>query len=91
MPAREFGRQFQCWQGNGRKACKKDPQFREMEADMHSMVPVVEKLVVRLGARRSFVHYVINRPYDLKVHIEPGPIQCAVRIIGRYVILRSHR
>ena len=41
MPAYHFGHQRQCWQQGGRKACKKDPIFRKMEADLHNLVPAI--------------------------------------------------
>lgn len=41
VPAWAFGHQRQCWQQGGRKACKKDPQFRRMEGDMHNLVPAI--------------------------------------------------
>ena len=41
MPAWAFGHQRQCWQNGGRKACKKDPQFQQMEGDMHNLVPAI--------------------------------------------------
>lgn len=42
MPAHSFGQQRQCWQNGGRKNCvANDPVFREMEADMHNLVPAV--------------------------------------------------
>ena len=39
MPAENFGRQLSCWKEGGRKACKNDITFNEMEADMHNLVP----------------------------------------------------
>ncbi|MGB0468133.1 MAG: endonuclease [Pontibacterium sp.] len=41
MPAWAFGHQLQCWQEGGRKNCRKDPDFKRMEADMHNLVPAV--------------------------------------------------
>lgn len=41
MPAWEFGHQLQCWQDGGRKACKKNPRFKRMEADLHNLVPAI--------------------------------------------------
>lgn len=41
VPAWAFGHQLQCWQDGGRKACKKDPFFRSMEADLHNLVPAI--------------------------------------------------
>ncbi|MBV0931758.1 endonuclease [Marinobacterium weihaiense] len=44
MPAWEFGHQLQCWQQGGRKACRKDPVFKKMEADLYNLVPAVGEL-----------------------------------------------
>jgi len=41
MPAWAFGHQLQCWQDGGRKNCRKNPNFKQMEADMHNLVPAV--------------------------------------------------
>lgn len=44
MPAYWFGHQRQCWQDGGRKACKKDPAFKKIEADLHNLVPAIGEL-----------------------------------------------
>lgn len=41
VPAWELGHQLQCWQDGGRKACRKNAQFKAMEADMHNLVPAI--------------------------------------------------
>ncbi len=41
MPAHHFGKHLQCWKDGGRKACRKDPLFKQMESDMHNLVPAV--------------------------------------------------
>lgn len=41
VPAWNFGHQMQCWQKGGRKACKKNKQFAQMEGDMHNLVPSI--------------------------------------------------
>lgn len=41
VPAWHFGHQMQCWQDGGRKACKKNPTFKQMEGDMHNLVPAI--------------------------------------------------
>jgi len=42
MPAWEFGHQRQCWQQGGRKNCaKSDEGFRQMEGDLHNLVPAI--------------------------------------------------
>lgn len=51
VPAWEFGHQLQCWQKGGRKACRKDPKFRMMEADLMNLVPVVGEIN---GDRNNF-------------------------------------
>ena len=62
MPVENFGRQLSCWKEGGRKACKNDITFNEMEADMHNLVPVDEweriknKRVFKLqGNKNSFI------------------------------------
>lgn len=44
VPAWAFGHQRQCWQQGGRRACRKDPEFRRMEADLHNLVPAIGEL-----------------------------------------------
>lgn len=44
MPAENFGRHLPCWRNGGRKACKKDPTFAKMEADMHNLVPSIGEI-----------------------------------------------
>lgn len=41
VPAWNFGHQMQCWQEGGRKACKKNKHFAQMEGDMHNLVPSI--------------------------------------------------
>jgi len=41
VPAHHFGQHLECWREGGRKACKKDPLFRQIEGDMHNLVPAV--------------------------------------------------
>jgi deoxyribonuclease I len=44
LPAYWFGHQLQCWQDGGRKACRKNERFRQMEGDLHNMQPVIDEL-----------------------------------------------
>lgn len=45
MPAWVFGHQLQCWQNGGRSECANEHQrFKQMEADMHNLVPTVGEL-----------------------------------------------
>ncbi|MGF1760171.1 deoxyribonuclease I [Photobacterium sagamiensis] len=41
VPAWQFGHQLQCWQDGGRKNCKKNKQFKRMEADLHNLRPAI--------------------------------------------------
>jgi len=41
VPAWNFGHQMQCWKKGGRRACKKNKQFKVMEGDMHNLVPSI--------------------------------------------------
>lgn len=42
VPAARLGQQRQCWQQGGRKNCtRKDKLFKEMEADLHNLVPAI--------------------------------------------------
>lgn len=74
MPAHHFGQHRECWRKplcqkkngksyKGRKCCQKvDPQFNQMEADLHNLVPEVGELN---GLRSNF-------RYGLLPHIAPG-------------------
>lgn len=44
MPAENFGRHLSCWQNGGRKACKKDILFNQMEGDMHNLQPSIGEI-----------------------------------------------
>lgn len=45
MPAENFGRHLQCWREGGRKQCSKDSKtFREMEGDLHNLVPAIGEI-----------------------------------------------
>lgn len=57
MPAWEFGHQMQCWQKGGRKACRKVPAFKRMEADMMNLRPAVGELN---GDRSNFRYGMIS-------------------------------
>ncbi|OBT17368.1 deoxyribonuclease I [Vibrio sp. UCD-FRSSP16_10] len=42
VPAAQLGKQRQCWQEGGRSNCtKSDPIYKEMEADLHNLVPAI--------------------------------------------------
>jgi len=45
VPAWHFGYQLQCWQNGGRAKCKEsNAKFRQMEADMHNLVPAIGEI-----------------------------------------------
>lgn len=44
VPAWQFGHQLKCWQDGGRKNCRKDSIFNEMESDLHNLVPSVGEI-----------------------------------------------
>lgn len=54
MPAYDFGRNMQCWQNGGRKACGKDPRFKIAESDMHNLVPAIGS-VNAMRSNKKFV------------------------------------
>lgn len=58
FPAENFGRHLPCWKQGGRKACAKDTIFREMEADMHNLVPAIGEV----NADRSNYRYGADLP-----------------------------
>jgi len=44
VPASYFGKMMPCWEKGGRKECKKYPLFKQMEADMHNLVPSIGEI-----------------------------------------------
>ncbi len=70
VPAWHFGHQLQCWQKGGRMTCRQtNTKFRQMEADMHNLVPAIGEIN---GDRSNFKYSMIegeNRPYG-KVNME---------------------
>lgn len=57
VPAWEFGHQRQCWQKGKRKLCSKsDPVFRQMEGDLHNLVPAIGEVN---GDRSNFRYNII--------------------------------
>jgi len=57
MPAHNFGKHLHCWREGGRKACRKDPLFKKMEADMHNLVPAIGEV----NGDRSNYRYGANK------------------------------
>jgi len=70
VPAWHFGHQLRCWQKGGRMNCREtNTKFREMEADMHNLVPAIGEIN---GDRSNFKFGMIqgeSRVYG-KVNIE---------------------
>lgn len=52
VPASLFGKTLKCWAKGGRKACRKDPSFKVMEADLHNLVPAIGEIN---GDRSNFI------------------------------------
>ncbi len=44
MPAHSFGQHLACWKKGGRKECKNDKIFNEMEADPYNLVPAIGEI-----------------------------------------------
>ncbi len=45
VPAWYFGHNLDCWKNGGRANCRaSNPKFREMEADMHNLVPAIGEI-----------------------------------------------
>lgn len=44
MPAHRFGGNLECWQKGGRKACKNDKTFNQMEAEKRNLVPAIGEI-----------------------------------------------
>ena len=58
VPAWHFGHQLHCWQNGGRMTCRnKNSKFRQMEADMHNLVPAIGEIN---GDRSNFKYGMIE-------------------------------
>ncbi len=71
VPAWVFGHQLKCWQEGGRSHCRNTHQrFRQMEADMHNLVPAIGEIN---GDRSNYRFQMItgeNRLYGQPVNME---------------------
>lgn len=71
VPAWTFGHQLQCWQQGGRANCRdNNAEFRQMEADLHNLVPAIGELN---GDRSNLPYGIVNgesRAYGQKVNME---------------------
>ena len=71
VPAWHFGHQLKCWQDGGRLHCRNsNTQFRQMEADMHNLVPAIGEIN---GDRSNYKYSMISgepRAYGDPVNME---------------------
>jgi len=70
VPAWHFGHQLRCWQNGGRMTCRQtNTKFRQMEADMHNLVPAIGEIN---GDRSNFKYAMIEGEKRLygKVNME---------------------
>ena len=70
VPAWHFGHQLRCWQNGGRLNCRQtNAKFRQMEADMHNLVPAIGEIN---GDRSNFKYGMIEGEERLygKVNME---------------------
>ena len=58
MPVENFGKHLPCWKNGGRKNCKNDITFNEMESDMHNLVPTIGEL----NADRANYRFAADKP-----------------------------
>lgn len=85
MPAWAFGHQLQCWQEGGRKNCKKNPQFKKMEADLHNLVPAIGEVN---GDRSNFSFSMLEgepRVYgecDMEVNFKARKVEPSENVRG---------
>ena len=58
VPAWHFGHQLHCWQNGGRMTCRQqNSKFKQMEADMHNLVPAIGEIN---GDRSNFRYGMIE-------------------------------
>ncbi len=86
VPAWHFGHQLQCWKEGGRKNCRQtSSKFREMEADMHNLVPAIGEIN---GDRSNFRYGMIEgerRIYgkvDMEIAFSDRKAEAPKRVFG---------
>ena len=70
VPAWHFGHQLRCWQNGGRRNCRQtNRKFKQMEADMHNLVPAIGEIN---GDRSNYKYAMIEGEERLygKVNME---------------------
>lgn len=60
MPAENFGRHLPCWRNGGRKECKKDEFFKQMEGDLHNLQPSIGEVN---GDRSNFRYSLFTKEF----------------------------
>lgn len=60
MPAENFGRNLQCWKNGGRKNCKSDATFNQIEGDMHNLQPAIGEVN---GDRSNYSYSLFTKTY----------------------------
>ena len=63
MPAYRFSKNLSCWANGGRKACKKDQKFNQMEGDLNNLVPAIGEVN---GDRSNFEYGII--PAEVRLY-----------------------
>lgn len=61
MTAHHFGHQLQCWQKGGRKQCRRDGRFQQMEGDMHNLQPAIGEVN---GDRSNYGYSLFTKTYQ---------------------------
>ena len=56
MPAYRLSKNLSCWANGGRKACKNDQKFNQMEGDLNNLVPAIGEVN---GDRSNFEYGII--------------------------------
>ena len=63
MPAYRFSKNLSCWANGGRKACKKDQKFNQMEGDLNNLVPAIGEVN---GDRSNYEYGII--PAEVRLY-----------------------
>jgi len=86
VPAWHFGHQLKCWQNGGRMTCRQtNAKFRQMEADMHNLVPAIGEIN---GDRSNYRYGMIEgeeRLYgkvDIEIDFSKRRVEPRPKILG---------
>jgi deoxyribonuclease-1 len=97
VPAWHFGHQLRCWQKGGRMSCRQSSRkFRQMEADMHNLVPAIGEIN---GDRSNFrfamiegekrVYGKVNMEIDFERRVAEPPKNLYGDIARTYFYMRD--